>query len=347
MKRALLTIALLVLPALVSAKPVPYKQAIVTYDAGNPTSFACSGYQNLWWNTATNVLWFCENGTWVSTLSAAGTGTGFPITGEGKIGNAGRIGFTSEAAGTGALNTWLMYDPLIGDGDAIGVFQGPFTHGAFGASTFTANVSTSGNPNFIYYFLNSPLLKTGMYMGSNQGVAFGVNGVKMFECWEQGTSPGSGYCTMTTPTGEVAASFSLPGIAYGNQKVLTESTTQAFARTNTTLAFGGWIDYCVSAFDATTGRQTRCSSFRWALSVAGAGGAETCALVPAAPVTELNDDNAAALSAGTLTYTITTDTTATTDGCDFTINSTSSLTQTALVLYWQVRGVAPYTTTPQ
>lgn len=343
MKTKILAVALLLLPALASAEPVPYKQAIVTYDSVNPSG-ACSGHQRLWWNTTTNVLWFCEGGTWISSLAAAGTGTGFPITGDAKIGFNGRLGFTADAPGAGALINYFAYDPIIADG-TIGVFTAPFTYGSFSARTFAASTATGGDPNSIYYFLGSPLVKSGMYLGTNDGVAFGVGGVEMMSCWDQ--SGGAAFCRLPANAGEVVSSFGLPGIAYGNTKILTESTTQAFARVSTLLAFGGWIDYCVGAFDATTGRQTRCSSFRWALAVAGAGGAETCTLVPAAPVTEANDDNAAALTAGTLTYTITTDTATPTDGCDFTINAVSSLTQTALVLYWQVRGNAPYALTPQ
>lgn len=77
--RRLLVVALLVLaPSLAFAQQAPpSKSALVTYYAGNPFG-GCSGFNRLWWNTTTDILWFCEDGTWVSTLT--GAAAGFPLT---------------------------------------------------------------------------------------------------------------------------------------------------------------------------------------------------------------------------------------------------------------------------
>jgi hypothetical protein len=73
-----ITIALLCLiaPAFAQAPP-PSKNALVTYYDGEPFG-SCSGYNRLWWDTDSNVLWFCEGGTWLSTLT--GASVSFPIT---------------------------------------------------------------------------------------------------------------------------------------------------------------------------------------------------------------------------------------------------------------------------
>jgi hypothetical protein len=76
---ALLTVAGLLCGSapLMAQAPPPYKSAIITYGAGTPPTFTCSAHERFYWNTSANVLWFCEGGTWISTIAAAGTS--FPL----------------------------------------------------------------------------------------------------------------------------------------------------------------------------------------------------------------------------------------------------------------------------
>jgi hypothetical protein len=93
MRRLVLAVALALLPSLALAQaPPPSKSALVTYYAGDPFG-ACSGYQRLWWNTTTNVLWFCEGGTWISTIASAGTS--FPLLAPNGLSTAPSYSFTS------------------------------------------------------------------------------------------------------------------------------------------------------------------------------------------------------------------------------------------------------------
>lgn len=104
MKRVLLTIALLVLPALARAQsPGEYKPALVRFEASNPTVACTPG--KFWWNTSTNVLWACESGTWVSTLAAASTS--FPLLAPNGNFSAPSYSFTN------ATNAGMFYDPAL------------------------------------------------------------------------------------------------------------------------------------------------------------------------------------------------------------------------------------------
>lgn len=78
MKRALVVLALALLPSLAFAQgPGVYRSALVRYEVTDPAG-GCTN-RHLWWNMASDVLWMCENGNWVSTLNGV-PAVGFPFT---------------------------------------------------------------------------------------------------------------------------------------------------------------------------------------------------------------------------------------------------------------------------
>lgn len=50
--------------------------ATITYSAVNPTGACTNG--RLWWNTATDHLWLCDNGAWIDLVGAGG-GVSYPL----------------------------------------------------------------------------------------------------------------------------------------------------------------------------------------------------------------------------------------------------------------------------
>lgn len=131
-------------------------------------------------------------------------------------------------------------------------------------------------------------------------------------------------------------------------KTLTESAATSLVRINVAASAGtgGILDYGIFASDATD-QQLRQSSIRY--SVTNKAGTETCTITTmagAAVTNETNDGNAASISAGTLTYGITCDTTPA-NAVDIQFNAVSSLTQTTLQARYQVRQVGPGQVSPQ
>ena len=131
-------------------------------------------------------------------------------------------------------------------------------------------------------------------------------------------------------------------------KTLTESTATALVRipVASNAAAGGMLEYGIFAADATD-QQLRQGSIRY--SVVNKAGTETCTLTAidgTAVTNETNDGNAAALSAGTMTYTIACDATPA-NAVDLTFAAVSSLTQTTLEARWSISHVGPGLPAPQ
>jgi len=135
------------------------------------------------------------------------------------------------------------------------------------------------------------------------------------------------------------------GTAGGARKTLTETTATSTIRIPVAAGAGtgGTFSYCVFASDATD-QQQRCGRIKF--SVTNKAATETCglntdtAVANDASITETEDGNAAAISAGTLTYAITCDTTPA-NAVDIQINATSSLTQTTLEARYSVQLIGP------
>ena len=101
------------------------------------------------------------------------------------------------------------------------------------------------------------------------------------------------------------------------------------------------MEYTVQASDATD-HQARSGRIQWA--VVNKAGTETCTVSGAS---EAADSSTVAVSAGTLTYAITADTTPT-NGCNIQFNAVSSLTQTVLNIAYRITANGGTTTlTPQ
>jgi hypothetical protein len=137
-KALVILLAILLVPVFAGAQPAappPSKSALVTYYAGNPFG-ACAGFQRLWWNTTSDVLWFCEGGAWISVLGAAPS-PGFPIT---RV--VGPNTVTLDASvGADSLSLYNN-DATTGAGFNAGV--GTLGYSAFAYNTFfNANISTT------------------------------------------------------------------------------------------------------------------------------------------------------------------------------------------------------------
>lgn len=123
-------------------------------------------------------------------------------------------------------------------------------------------------------------------------------------------------------------------------KALTESAATSTARVPVAAlaGTGGDFDYCVHANDATD-IQERCGHIKF--SVVNKAATETCVMTSVAgtadaSISETEDGSGTgAISAGTLTYAVTCDTSPT-NAVDFQINAVSSLTQTTLETRWGV-----------
>lgn len=141
------------------------------------------------------------------------------------------------------------------------------------------------------------------------------------------------------------------GNAGGARKTLTESSATSTAQISVAAGAGGGgtFNYCVFAADGTD-QQQRCGRIKFA--VTNKAGTETCglntdtAVTNDASISETEDGNAAAISAGTLTYAITCSTSPT-NAVDIQINAVSSLTQTTLEARYSVSLIGPGQVTPQ
>lgn len=135
------------------------------------------------------------------------------------------------------------------------------------------------------------------------------------------------------------------GYAGGARKTLTESAATSTIRIPVAAGAGagGTFNYCVFAADATD-QQQRCGRIKF--SVTNKAATETCgmntdtAVANDASITETEDGNASSISAGTLTYAITCDTTPA-NAVDIQINAVSSLTQTTLEARYSVQVMGP------
>jgi hypothetical protein len=146
------------------------------------------------------------------------------------------------------------------------------------------------------------------------------------------------------------ASIGVSGISGGFRVTLTESATTAVVQVPVAVSAGtgGVLNYCVFASDATD-QQQRCARVRFA--VTNKAGTETCGMsnnagTADASITELEDGNASAISAGTLTYAVTCSTTPT-NAVNLEINAVSSLVQTTLQVRGSVLLVGPGEPLPQ
>lgn len=141
------------------------------------------------------------------------------------------------------------------------------------------------------------------------------------------------------------------GNAGGFRKTLTESAATSAIRIPVAAGAGagGVFNYCVFASDATD-QQQRCGKIKF--SVTNKAAAETCglntdtAVANDASITETEDGNATSISAGTLTYAITCDTTPA-NAVDIQINAVSSLTQTTLEARGFILSLGPGQPAPQ
>lgn len=196
-------------------------------------------------------------------------------------------------------------------------------NGSFGASS--------------YAFAASP--STGLYSNGLADIVVASNGTNVAQFRDLAGAP---RITMQGTRGMVYAPGGYAGV---NTKALTESVATTFAQHSLGLNanVGGTLEFCVFARDASN-VQNRCAKINYSLAETS-GGAVTCAFAPTAP-DETNDGNAAAISAGTLTYFITT--TSAANACNFLANATSSLTQTTLQIEYRFSAAtAGYSMTPQ
>lgn len=109
---------------------------------------------------------------------------------------------------------------------------------------------------------------------------------------------------------------------------------------------GGILEYGIYAADATD-FQLRQGSIRY--SIVNKAGTETCTLTAmdgAAASDQTNDDNAAAISTSTLTYSIACTSNAA-DTVDITFSAASGLTETTLQARWKLSHVGPGLPAPQ
>jgi hypothetical protein len=104
---------------------------------------------------------------------------------------------------------------------------------------------------------------------------------------------------------------------------------------------GGWLEYSIWATDAAGEQQLFTS--RVPFSAVNKAGTISRALVPASP-DQSNDGNAGVVTAGSMSYAITTTVTAT--ELRFHINAVSSLTETSLVAEVAIRMMRPQLTDP-
>ena len=136
--------------------------------------------------------------------------------------------------------------------------------------------------------------------------------------------------------------------AHGTQTELFKALTAAAATSIVQIPVaagtgtGGVVHYTVYATDGTD-MQTRTGFVRF--TAVNKAGTETCGMsndagAADASITETEDGNAVALSAGTLTYAITCST-ASANAVEFQINAASSLTETVLRAYYTVTITGP------
>jgi len=132
------------------------------------------------------------------------------------------------------------------------------------------------------------------------------------------------------------------GEAGGAIKALTESSATALVRipVATNSRASGELVYEIYATDGTD-MQVRSSRIRYAMT--NKAGTEACVLTASDGATanaETNDDNAASITAGTLTYGIACTNNAA-DTMDITFAAVSSLVQTTLQATWSVKHLSP------
>lgn len=152
----------------------------------------------------------------------------------------------------------------------------------------------------------------------------------------RGTGSGAGgnridQTSRELATGTTAQTLQDRTLIVAKAKALTESAATSVVLINVASgAFGGGeMEYTVQASDATD-HQARSGRIQW--SVVNKAGTETCTVSGAS---EAADSSTVAASAGTLTYAITTDTSAA-NGCYISFNAVSSLTQTVLNIAYRI-----------
>lgn len=141
------------------------------------------------------------------------------------------------------------------------------------------------------------------------------------------------------------------GAAGKAEKTLTESNATAVVRIPVAsgVGTGGQLFYTVFASDATD-RQIRSGHVSFA--IVNKAGTETCSVngvdgsFTANPIETQDGSGAGAMSAGTLTYAWSVDTTPT-NACDLKLNAVSSLTQTTLQIRYRLELVGPGEPLPQ
>lgn len=222
-----------------------------------------------------------------------------------------------------------VYNTDPGANDEFGEvgFTGPT------ANTFTVSSenAASGTVRNMQFWVN---LSTGLF-------TFRLAGSNFFALGDTATNVNNATGLGAASGGHLVASRSLQG---QTTKALTESAATAIVQVAVPSGdhTGGKLHYCIFASDATD-HQERCSDVRFA--AVNKAGTETCTMSPGT-VTEALDSNAAAISAGTLTYAITCTTTPT-NAVQFEVNAVSSLTQTTLSAEWFVTLLKVQTVTAQ
>lgn len=339
MKKALLFLLLALAPALAQAQtPPPSKQAVVTYYAGNPFG-ACSGYQRLWWNTTSNVLWFCEGGTWISVLGAA-AGTSFPL-----LAPAGAVTAPSYSfSGSAEMGMWRSGTNLLLQNKGVSPGTGR-SRVTFGEENFslsavrTENATHSGAIQCFDEASSTMKCRVDVFDGTNTNT---TKTEPTFTSFNKALRAPEGLANAGyafTPNSSSGLFYDSSGVqirsggvirdyqSAGSRAINDNSTTPFFqvgleSKQVMTVA----IDYSIEA-DNDTDMQVIGGTAH--VSIYNNNGTEVCSTI-----TELGE--VSAMSAGTITATLTCDTSPT-DAVIFEILSDSSLTAASMYITYRLR----------
>lgn len=270
-------------------------------------------------------------------------------------------GTTGISNGAAAVSPLIVYDNVtpvftIADGGAVTATSTLQAAGL--TSTSSIQLATNSNlylkssasydggtiRNYSNQTPNAPVLATGSVSNSWQ----------IFEFLDGGSDLQNGACgtAACTDPGLIIHSavadttqynhLSAWGQAGGALKALTAGAATALVRipVATNSRASGELVYEIYATDGTD-MQVRSSRIRYAMT--NKAGTEACTLTAsdgAAANAETNDDNAAQITAGTLTYGIACTNNAA-DTMDITFNAVSSLVETTLSAKWSVVHLSP------
>ena len=234
----------------------------------------------------------------------------FDDSGNFNLGSTRVVGWSSVSA---SGNT---PDALIGREGAAILQAGADVNGAAVAQTFKAHDGITG----------TDIAGANLTLAGGRGTGTGAGGNRIDQTSRE------------LATGTTAQTLQDRTVVVAKARTLTEAATNVVLINVASGAFGGGtLEYTVQASDGTD-HQARAGSINWA--VVNAAGTETCTVSAAS---ELLDGSILAASAGTLTYAITTDTSAA-NGCYLVFNPVSSLTQTVLNIAYRITGNGGTTT---